>query len=504
MICRKVPSFQALAVIVLGVLLRCIYVTAPLVDLASWRETQTAMITRNLVHQGFDIFHPTIDWFGNSVAYLALEFPLYNLVVGIFYAVFGEHEFFGRLVSILFSGGTLVLFYLLARMLQDEKSALFSLLCFVLCPLSIFYGQTYMPESLMLFLSVGAIYFLLEWANTDRRGWFLLSVVFAACAFLVKTPVTIQLFIPLLYIFWRKHGRSVLAKKDFYLFFLIAYVPILAWVIYSQALTRPSFPGESFEKFVGNLEPRFHIESYLRIGGFVLVYLLTPVGALFLTSGLFSRRLTSLERLLLAWFSSTVLYLLVFFPALEGHHYYLLPLIPCISLYIGKGIQLSREYFHKRHIRRIFRLGAACILMIATLGFIGLPLFHLSKQDTVILHAADAVRSHTKPSDLVLTATFHAKKNAFGNPALLYYCQRKGWIELYPYDINRLLSTVSRYKNKGAAYLIVTYTQRYTERSFLERFSSHKPDFDGPKIITELSNHFSVVESGRDFVLYQL
>ena len=138
--CNKIPTY-VWGVILFGVLLRCFNLTAPLLDGASWRETQTAMITRNLVQDGFDLLHPRIDWFGNNIAYLSLEFPLYNTIVGILYVLFGEYEIFGRLVSILFSAGAMILFYKLAKLLFNEKIALYSLyslLFYILCPLSIF------------------------------------------------------------------------------------------------------------------------------------------------------------------------------------------------------------------------------------------------------------------------------------------------------------------------------------------------------------------------------
>lgn len=488
------------AIILLGVILRCFQITAPLLGIAAWRETQTAMITRNLVQDGFDVLHPRIDWFGNNIAYLALEFPLYNAIVGFLYALLGEHEIFGRLVSILFSAGSMILFYKIARLLFDEKIALYSLVFYILCPLSIFYSQTYMPESLMLFLSIGTIYFLLQWTDTDKGTYFILALIFSACAFLVKTPVTIQLFPPLLYLFWRKYGKQILLKPQVYFFFLLAYVPILLWTLYSQRINAISY----LDQVVGNLASRLELISYVRIAGFSGVYVFAPHGVFLFVYAILAKKHNDYEPLVVTWLIGIISYGLIFFRALQDHHYYLVPFIPIASLYIGKGTQLSVEHLRQWRVSKVVYWAAIVLFGITFLGFILLPLHHLSKQDLVFLNASNTVKKHTTPSDLILSATFHAKKNAIGNPALLYYSDRRGWRDLYPYDMEKLMNTIKIHKMEGATYMVITFSKNFEERSLLSKFSSHKPDFDWQEIVNELSTYFQVVESGNDFVLYHL
>lgn len=501
---HKRTVFLLSAIIILGVLLRCFNISAPLLGNASWRETQTAMITRNLVEDGFDVFHPRIDWFGHEKAYLALELPLYNVIVGAFYSLLGENEVFGRIVSILLSAATMFFFYRIALIVFEEKTALYALVAFILSPLSIYYGQTYMPEALMLFLSVGAIYFMMCWFEKGKKSHLFYASVFSMLAFLVKAPVTIQLCIPILYIFFKKCGYRTLKVPWFYFFFFVAYTPILIWTLYSQGITIPFFPEENIHKMIGGISIRLDIIPYIRILGFFIIYLLTPLGLIFFLAGFQARNLNPFEKIILSWASGIIIYIFIAFPAVADHHYYLVPAIPIVSLFIGKGIEVLASYLVKSSIsKKALRYTWATCAGILILSLI-IPLRHLAAQDTITLRAANSVKKHTANDDLVLTAIFHAKKNAFANPKLLYYANRHGWSDLFPYNISRLLKKIQTYRFAGASYIIITYSNNYAEHSILERFSSHRPDFDWLPIKKALDLHYTAIDEGEGYVLYSL
>lgn len=487
----------------LGVALRCFDLTAPLLDLASWRETQTAMITRNLVRDGFDLFHPRIDWFGNAVAYLALEFPLYNALVGGLYVLFGEHEIFGRLVSIAFFSGSTLFFYLLAKLLLDEKAVFFSLLFFVVSPLSIFFTQTYMPESLMLFLLIGAVYFLLQWTRTLKHWFLIFTVIFGATAFLVKTPVAIQLLPLFLYVFWQKYRCSKFRMAGIFSFLFIIYVPICLWVLYSLKITAQFFPSENISKFIGNFQAFVDLKSYLRIGGFLTLYLFAPHGLLLLAVAFISKRNNDNHRFILAWLSGVLIYLVLFFHPLVNHAYYLLPLVPIVALYIGKGSLQAIDFLKKKFSPTSYRVIA--VIFAGTFAvYVLVPLHHFSVQDEIFFKAAEAVRRSTNPEDLILCATFHRRVNAFSNPAVLYYSKRNGWVDLFPYDLKKLLDTIEKHRQEGARYLVLTFDKSYKEKTLIGKLSNRGPDFEVDGIISALNYDYKQVESNSNYIIYKL
>ena len=103
------PSMWLLAaVVLLGLGIRCIDLGAPLVDEQAWRQTDTAAIARNYFEEGRPFLYPSVDWRGGTPGYVEMEFPLYPYLVAKLYAAFGRaDEWIGRLVSALFSAGTI-------------------------------------------------------------------------------------------------------------------------------------------------------------------------------------------------------------------------------------------------------------------------------------------------------------------------------------------------------------------------------------------------------------
>jgi hypothetical protein len=67
-----------------------------------WRQADTATIARNFARNGMDLFFPQIDWGGAGPGYVETELPLMPWLTGALYLVFGEQEWLGRLVSLVF------------------------------------------------------------------------------------------------------------------------------------------------------------------------------------------------------------------------------------------------------------------------------------------------------------------------------------------------------------------------------------------------------------------
>src|SRR5688572_4535288 len=78
------PQFRshhsALVLLLLAALVVRLYgVTSPLVDSLHQRQTQTAMVARNLYRDGLKVWMTRYDHMGFDDGYAILEFPLYNV-----------------------------------------------------------------------------------------------------------------------------------------------------------------------------------------------------------------------------------------------------------------------------------------------------------------------------------------------------------------------------------------------------------------------------------------
>ncbi len=150
----KMERILLLLLLFFGMYTRMLYLSSPLLDTHSWRQTQTAMFARNFYRNGMNIFKPQIDWDGARPGYIESEFQLYPFTVAVVYKIFGLDEKYGRLVAVLFFAGSMILLYLFAGLFLGEWGALLTLFFFVISPLNVFFSRSFMPESPMLFFSI--------------------------------------------------------------------------------------------------------------------------------------------------------------------------------------------------------------------------------------------------------------------------------------------------------------------------------------------------------------
>jgi len=113
-------------IILIALLIRLFHVSFTVIGWHSWRQSDTAAITKNFYENGYNILYPQIDWRGNTPGYVESEFHIYPFIVSLLYGIFGVHEMFGRLTSVIFSLFTILGVYLLVRKYLRENIALWS------------------------------------------------------------------------------------------------------------------------------------------------------------------------------------------------------------------------------------------------------------------------------------------------------------------------------------------------------------------------------------------
>ena len=89
----------------------------------SWREADYGAVARNFVREEMNILRPRIDWRGTGPGLAEMEFPAVPWLTAVLYRAFGYNEIWGRVVSYLFSGLTLLVFFALARRLLPGAGA---------------------------------------------------------------------------------------------------------------------------------------------------------------------------------------------------------------------------------------------------------------------------------------------------------------------------------------------------------------------------------------------
>src|SRR5215469_17584561 len=106
-----------LVVLAIALVLRLKGINNPILDHPAWRQGDTASIARNFALLQFNIMYPQTNYDGPPPNYVELELQIVPFLAATLYKVFGVHEVFGRLISIVFSLGTVVVVFLFGRWL---------------------------------------------------------------------------------------------------------------------------------------------------------------------------------------------------------------------------------------------------------------------------------------------------------------------------------------------------------------------------------------------------
>ncbi len=231
----KNQYFWLLSILLVALVARLYKIDSPIADWHSWRQADTAAVTRNFIKYGFNPFVPKFDDLSgisehpvvNINGYRFVEFPIYNIVVYPLYLLLGVVDKYSRLVSVLFSLGSIIFLYLISKRYLGVITALIIVAVYGLLPFNIFFSRTSLPEPTFLFFSLGMIYFVDKGIWESKRNWGIWAVVFTAVAFLIK-PWAIFFVPPLVYSVIKKEGS--LKKSIKYLwFFVLALVPFILW-----------------------------------------------------------------------------------------------------------------------------------------------------------------------------------------------------------------------------------------------------------------------------------
>ncbi len=464
------------AILALGLGLRLYALDQPLVDWQAWRQTDTAAIARNFYEEGYRLFHPTVDWRGATPGYVEMNFPAYPFAVAMLYFLAGGvQEWLGRLLSALLSTGAGGLLFLLGRRLYaDDRIGCLSALIYLITPLSLFFGRTFLPEGAMLFLSVGTLLSFDRWCEKGSAGYFFLAAVSAALCFLVKIP-TLYLGFPLVAIAWSYWGWSFLRRPLLWLYLLLVLMPAVLWhrhayhLFEQTGLTFGIWNQYGYDKW-GHallLDPGFYLVMLRR---FVhAVY--TPVGSLLVLLGTIMPPRRSREWIVSVWLGGLVLYLGLVAEGNRLLHYYQLPFVPVGALLAagflvrvldaaqadtnqGLGRRLLRYLRDWRfHVLGVVLGSIAAYSAWAVRDYYVQPgsydLYYRS------CHALGAVLQERLPPDaLLIVGDLDDKPPGpyrAQNPSLLYYSHRKGWQitpkEFCPERLDRLAA-------QGADYFV--------------------------------------------------
>lgn len=439
------PKYQYLVlaiILVLGFAVRLYKINNPVADWHSWRQADTAMVTRNFVRSGIDLLHPRFDDFSdtsghglfNPQGYRFVEFPIFNI---IHYSLFmlqlgGSLEFWGRMTSILAALTSGALLFFIVRRRTNPVIGLLSAVFYLLLPFNIYFTRVILPDPLMVTLFLAALNF-----NDLKHKY--LTLLFGSLAILVK-PVAIFFLLPVyLSNFWLG---------------VIMLLPFGAWRAWSH-LFPMGIPGSIW--LLNGDGIRFRPAFFRWIfGERIAVLILGKWGLWPFLHGAFST-LGGFG----SWTIAALLYLFTFATGNVRHDYYQIPIIPVVAILLSVGSwhlwhTISRTWLNR--IVLIFSL----VIMFGTSWYDVKGLYQINNGS--ILMAGEAVDRLT-PKNALIIATYN------GDTAFLYATKRRGFTHL-PMPIKDLKD---RYNIQY--YVSVTYDS--DTRAIMDQYTvlEEKPEY---------------------------
>lgn len=469
---KKKEFFLFITILFLSFVVRLYRIDNPIADWHSWRQADTASVTRIFVEDGIDLLHPRYHDLSkipsgkeNPYGYRFVEFPIYNATVAIAFQIFDTFtlDVWGRLVTIFGSLLSIIFLFLLTRKYLGVRVAFLTAFFAGFLPYNIYYSRVILPDPAVVSAILGGTFFFDQWVekNIKYRIPFALAVLFTAVALLLK-PFALFFTLPMVYLAYRRWGMEFLGKPQLFLFAILSVAPVVFWRFWMQQFPE-GIPASGWLFNEGNIRFKGAFFYWIfadRIGRLILGYW----GMALLMLGLL-RRLGSKEGLLFySFLASSLLYLFVIAGGNVKHDYYQILIVPTLAIFLAKGADLlltaSREYFD--------RVTCYLLLVTCTLFTLGFGWYHVRDYFNInnpeIVEAGKIVDELT-PKDAKVIAPYG------GDTAFLYQTNRSGWpVVTDPIDVmvqkgSTHLAIVN--PDEGAKNLATQYKLIYRADTFL-------------------------------------
>lgn len=450
-------GYILLAVILLsGFLVRLYRINSPVADWHSWRQADTASVSRIYIEKGINLLYPKYydissaqSGIFNPQGFRFVEFPIYNLANVILYKMLPKLslEVWARLITIASAVTTAFFLYLIGRKYLGRWGGILSAFFYLFIPYNIYFTRVILPDPFGTMCAVISLWFFIRFIENDNSLNLYLSGAMMALAFLIK-PFFVFYLTPVAYLSINKFGlRNLIKDKKLWLRFAIyaaiILVPFFLWrgwearhpegiPFYSWAFNgdgirfRPAFWRWIFQERFGQLI----------LGGWGLILFIFGI-----------LKPKQKDFFINYFILGMLLYVTVVATANVRHDYYQIITIPAVALTVASGfIYLWENEIFNKLATRILAVFSVFMMLMA--GWL------LVKDDYNINHpeiiAAGKEIQKITPKNAFVVAPYN------GDTAFLYQTNRSGWPVMD--------DTIDNIIEKGASfYVSVTFDDADTK-----------------------------------------
>lgn len=445
---RILKHTPIILILILGIVVRTHRINRPLGDWHSWRQADTASVTRHYVQHGIDLLHPKYDDLGsigsgidNPEGYRMVEFPFVNAAIAYTYVATGglgvAVHVFSRYFSIAFATASSLLIYLIVKKLVSKSAAIASAGFFALLPFSIFFTTTVLPENALVMFTLLSVWCFINYTDNRKIYHLITFAVSAALAMLLK-PTYAFVAPALAYYYLKTHGLKTFKHIPLYLAAAAIAAPLLIW---RQWVLQFPEGIPSYDWLFNSTNIRFKgaFFNWLfaeRFGKWMLGYW----GSAFLIMGAITKPSKQAGWFFHIWLLGMISYLFIFATGNVTHDYYQIVFLPIISIFCGLGVA-SMLSLPKTHFSRFVSISILPVLFAFTFAF---SWFHIRDYFNINNNAmvmAGEYADKNLPKDALVITPY------LGDTAFLYQTNRKGW---------PIGGSIERRIEQGADYYITT------------------------------------------------
>lgn len=402
--------------LILGFVVRLYKIDNPIADWHSWRQADTATVTRNFVNYGLNPFLPRYDDLGdasgeglvNPSGFRMVEFPLFNIFHYFAYQLAPSLGlvYWGRLTAILSWLIAASLLFFLVRRHLGAKISFISLGLFLFLPYNIYFSRIILPDQLMVCLSLACLNSFDLWLRRAQKLHLVLTIIFGSLALLVK-PLAVFLLLPIV---WQARHKW----QDIRVY-IIGMCMILPFVLWREWIAKFPEGIPAFKWLLNGNGIRFRPAFFRWIFGERIASLI--LGKWGMIPFFFGVVDSVRSRYFLAWIVSALIYLVIFATGNIQHDYYQIVIMPAISVITAIGIV---KLFAGNLVQKALVL-VTVVFMLAFSWYDVVGNYQVNHWE--IIRAGAAVQRLTQPNAIVLASYM-------GDTAFLYQTNRRGFTVL--------------------------------------------------------------------------
>ncbi len=421
---KKLEFLILSLIILLALVLRLYKIDRPLADWHSWRQADTAAVSRNFIKEGFNPFIPKFDdmssqtnGLDNPNRYRFVEFPVYNILIYLVWSFTGVSVTVARLTTVAITLVTTVFIYLVVRRFSAWQTAAIASFLFATIPYNIFYSSTILPGPFMVMCLFMLYYFFIRFIENDKSWFFLsLSIIFANLAIL-SWPIATFFCLPVVYLALDKYRLGTIKNIKIWLFAILSIMPFIAWRAWML----------QFPQGIPNFQFLLNEDNIRFKGAFFRWLIAERLGKLILSACGFALFIIGLvikpakEKLFyISLLISCLVYFVVFASGNVRHDYYQVPIIPTLAIFMAIGTRMLFEIKTPVFNKYLGPLVAIFLILFTfAFGFYEIQGFYWINKPQIV-KAGQAV-DRLLPKDATVIAPYN------GDVAFLYQTNRRGY-----------------------------------------------------------------------------